>query len=306
MVQENPDQFPIAHVRANFYFASTLAARYPHVARQVALGDSSVPARRHTCGSGEMPLLVESRLALQGREVTSSEGGSREVRALEVVEPPPPEAFFGLLSRHTLAPHWWMAQRAATDANGLRARAGGGGVALIGLVVRGMLLEGSINAINCNATKATMLADSGLLHCVKTARHAAALGGSNGSKVYIAADWPEIFHRELKRHLGDDTVLPQLPLIHTESHTMKGSTRRGKVALVDALQELLLLARLDALVVWDLSYSTYGAVATSWFQHGGGGQPADGPHAAPHHERQLGGAPCTWQRGVAHRLNRGK
>ena len=286
MVQENPDQFPIAHVRANLYFASTLAARYPHVARQVALGDSSVPARRHTCGSGEMPLLVESRLALQAREVTSSEGGSREVRALEVVEPPPPEAFFGLLSRHTLAPHWWMAQKAATDANGLRARAGGGGVALIGLVVRGMLLEGSINAINRNATKATMLADSGLLRCIKTARHAAALGGSNGSKVYIAADWADIFHRELKRHLGDDTVLPQVPLIHTESHTMKGSTRRGKVALVGALQELLLLARLDALVVWDLSYSTYGAVATSWFQHGGGGQPADGPHAAPRQERQ--------------------
>ena len=282
MVQENPNLFPIAHVRANLYFASVLAARYPHVARQVALGDHSVPAHRHTCESGEMHLLVEHRLAFQARELTSREGTSREVRAL--TEPPPPEAFFGLLSRHTLAPHWWMVQEAATDVNGLRAQAGG--VALIGLVVRGMLLEGRIKAINRNATKASLLADSGLVRCVKKAQHAAALGGANGSKVYIAADWAEIFHRELKRHLGDDTVLPQVPLIHTESHTVKGSTRRGKVALVGALKELLLLARLDALVVWDLSYSTYGAVATSWFQHGGGGQPAHGPHAAPRHEKQ--------------------
>ena len=285
MVQENPNHFPIAHVRANLYFASILAARYPHVARQVALGDHSLPARRHACSSGEMQLLVENRLAFQAREVTSCEGVSREVRVL--TEPPPPEAFFGLLSRRTLTPHGWMAQAAATDANGLRARAGGGGVALIGLVVRGMLLEGRVSAINRNATKATLLADSGLLRCVKKARHAAALGGANGSKVYIAADWAEIFHHELKHHLGDDTVLPQVPLIHTESHTMKGSTRRGKVALVGALKELLLLARLDALVVWDLSYSTYGAVATSWFQHGGGGQlHARGLHAAPRHKRQ--------------------
>jgi hypothetical protein len=284
MLQENPNHFPIAHVRANMYFASILAARYPHVARQVALGHHSVPARRHTCVSGDMQLLVENRLAFQAREVTSREGVSSEVRTL--TETPPPEAFFGLLSRHTLTPHRWMAQGAATDANGLRAQAGGGGVALIGLVVRGMLLEGRISDINRNVTKATLLADSGLLRCVKKARHAAALGGANGSKVYIAADWAEIFHRELKRHLGDETVLPQIPLIHTESHTMKGSTRRGKVALVDALKELLLLARLDALVVWDLSYSTYGAVATSWFQHGGGGQLAHGPHAAPRHKKQ--------------------
>ena len=48
------------------------------------------------------------------------------------------------------------------------------------------------------------------------------------------------------------------------------------------MRELLLLARLDALVVWDLQYSTYSAVAASWFQHGGGGQAADA--ASRHNE----------------------
>ena len=49
-----------------------------------------------------------------------------------------------------------------------------------------------------------------------------ALGGANSSKVYIAADWADIFYRELQLHLGSDAILPQIPVLRTESFKMTG------------------------------------------------------------------------------------
>jgi hypothetical protein len=42
--------------------------------------------------------------------------------------------------------------------------------------------------------------------------------------------------------------------------------------MAGALDELLLLSRLDALIVWDLKDSTYSAAAASWAAHRAAGQ----------------------------------
>jgi hypothetical protein len=49
---------------------------------------------------------------------------------------------------------------------------------------------------------------------------------------------------------------------------------RSQASTTMALEELLLLARVNALVVYDFYYSSYSGVAASWAAHAAGGQSA--------------------------------
>ena len=230
IIQQDPDALPIALASINFYLGSVLAKRYPHVARRVALGELAVPTtRRRACRHDEMHLLVETRLTSESAQEVlplpslplSPTRAQRGQMVTSLPAPSPSEAFFGLLSRHALIPHTEAVNKAEETSQRLRKEAGGSRVAVIGVVVRGALLEldstwggGRANRTRSKHQRA-MLADSGLLQCVKLARHTAvrtaSCAGSVGAKsfhtlrAFTGVRWCKQFQgvhcRRLGRHL---------------------------------------------------------------------------------------------------------
>ena len=77
---------------------------------------------------------------------------------------------------------------------------------------------------------------------------------------------------EALKALGESELVPTPSYLYT-GREMRGRmvTNRGAIATAGAVDEMLLLARTDALIVWDFKDSTYSAAAASWAAHRVGG-----------------------------------
>ena len=171
------------------------------------------------------------------------------------------------ISRHLFVPHRAAAKRA--DVASERAA----GLAVIGVHVRSTILLALHKDRREAATAHGILRTYGFLDCIAKVRNASAAAGYAASRVYVAADSP-LVRTEALAALGEREIVPPPADLFT-GREVRGrmTTSRGALATVGAVDELLLLARLDGLVVWDLTDSTYSAAAASWAAHRVGGQP---------------------------------
>ena len=82
--------------------------------------------------------------------------------------------------------------------------------------------------------------------------------------------------REASGVLGSQlaAVPPHVAVLNETSYA---PARSAKVTS-NALEEMLILARTDGMIVWDLAHSTYSGVAAAWATHRAGGQPAARSH----------------------------
>ena len=177
----------------------------------------------------------------------------------------------------------------------------GGDTLLLSLHVRQSHISGKVNRSSSSwSTPTEAWSSSGpYLRCLETVRAAAAAVAAEGryrysnrsTRVYVAADQRSVRTRAAEL-LGADTVAP--PHLQCDGSGGGGggggggcgggaecelpndvglAPERGAAKTVRALDELLVLARSDALLIWDLRISTYSAVAASWAAHRAAGQP---------------------------------
>ena len=210
-------------------------------------------------------------------------GGVQVPRALQ----------FGPISRRLLVPHADAIARA--DAY-VSEQTRGGDTLLLSLHVRQSHISGKVNRSSSSwSTPTEAWSSSGpYLRCLETVRAAAAAVAAEGryrysnrsTRVYVAADQRSVRTRAAEL-LGADTVAP--PHLQCDGGGGGGgggggaecelpndvglAPERGAAKTVRALDELLVLARSDALLIWDLRISTYSAVAASWAAHRAAGQP---------------------------------
>ena len=195
----------------------------------------------------------------------------------------PRHSQFGALSRRLFAPRPELAQAADRFvASQTHAHAD----ALIALHVRESHLSGSVNLTSkqwsFRGSNPWRTAPQ-FLRCLARVQRLALAAGYGKSRVYVAADQLGVRERA-KQLIGPAALAPP----HCGASCINGTAdlpndvglmpSRGAAATVLALEELLVLARSDALLVWDLHYSTFSAVAAAWAAHGAGGQP---PRARP-------------------------
>ena len=181
------------------------------------------------------------------------------------------QRFFGATSRH-----WYMPRAAAVRrADAEIARHRQPGVAVIGVHVRSVILLALHKERRTNVAARGVMQTYGFIDCIaKLRNHTARAAGYASSRVYVAADGPAVW-AEAAAALGKDVVVPPPSYVYA-GREMRGKmvTARGDLATGGAIDEMLLLARTDALVVWDLADSTYSAAAASWAVHRAGGQRA--------------------------------
>lgn len=186
--------------------------------------------------------------------------------------------FFGPMSRRLFVPRPSRMSRVDEYMASLRAdgasdaRTTSKGTAIIGVHVRSVLLE-TVNSKMHNAIHSgRLLEDSGFITCIASVRSAAREAGYAASKIYLASD-VKTFHPVLQKKFGNSSVVktPEF-VVYVEEGRRRMTSPRGSLTIGGALDELLLLARTDAIVAWDLQLSSYSAVAASWATHRAGGQ----------------------------------
>ena len=91
-------------------------------------------------------------------------------------------------------------------------------------------------------------------------------------RIYLAADNP-LLREEAMDNLSCQHCAAAWHLYTGREARGRMTTIRGAVSTAGAVDEMLLLTRLDGLIVWDLKDSTYSAVAASWAAHRVGIQP---------------------------------
>ena len=102
------------------------------------------------------------------------------------------------------------------------------------------------------------------LPAAPSSRDASRAAGYATSKIYVAADNPTV-RSEAIAALGESSLVPPPKYLFTgQEQRGRMTTIRGAVSTAGAVDELLLLSRLDALVIWDLKDSSYSAVAASF------------------------------------------
>ena len=199
------------------------------------------------------------------------------------------QAYFGSLSSRLLVPHEHFVSRADKWMASLRANVSGaaaGPVAIIGVHVRSVLLEFVAKSLKGTTATGELLDKSGFMDCIHSVRNAARAAGFAASKVYLSSDVSgHSNHRlegPLEEELGADSVAETPQYIKRASELVRRMTSvRGYVSTRGALDEMLLLARSDAMVVWDLRVSSYSAVAASWAVHRAAGQDVIGERPRP-------------------------
>ena len=189
----------------------------------------------------------------------------------------PPSLQFGALSHHLFVPKEQLVQAADRF---VFEQTRGHADALIALHVRESHLSGKANQTtrkwSFQGTNPWRTSGK-FIRCVEKVRSLAHAAGYAKSRVYIAADQRGVRERA-KQLIGSAVLAPA----HCGSSCANGKTElpndiglapsRSPAATVLALKELLVLARSDALLVWNLQYSTFSAVAAAWATHGAGGQ----------------------------------
>jgi hypothetical protein len=220
---------PVLHVKCNLYFARELA-RTPRVARAAQW----LRARGLGCSSAALP--------------------SDEM------------PYFAAVSRHLFVPH--SAAIARADDASLRPAS----QAVIGVHVRSTILlalhkDRRVAACGSSVACPNILRAYGFLECIAKVRNASAAAGYATSRVYVGADNPMV-RTEALGAFGEHDLVPTPSYLFT-GHEARGkmTTMRGAVSTSGAVDEMLLLARSDALVVYDLVDSTYSAAAASWAAH---------------------------------------
>ena len=121
-------------------------------------------------------------------------------------------------------------------------------------------------------------------------------GRFNGTaRVYVSADTVEM-RQAARSDLGKVWWIDPPSYLALPTFDSVEQWRRGPKQVISALDELLILARTDAIVVYDLKRSTYGAAAASWAVAGAAGL-ATPAHALERPSRWLGafkaGTGCT-------------
>ena len=148
--------------------------------------------------------------------------------------------------------------------------------AIIGVHVRSTILLSKMPSIPRSA--ALVFSRAGFAKCVQSVRNLSTeKAGYMSSRVYVGADNPGV-RKEALSMLGEGAMVPPPGYVLTanerEGHM---TTMRNSGSTIGALDEILLLARADALIVWNLVDSTYSAVAASWATHGAEGHAARPP-----------------------------
>ena len=239
---------PVLHVRGNMYVVPALE-RDPRVAH----AGRWLRARGLSCSGPSQPSVRHER-----------------------------EPYFAAVSRHLFVPHAAVSARA--DAASVRSE----GEAVIGVHVRSTILlalhkERREAACGSASECAHILRTYGFLECIAKVRNASAAAGFASSRVYLAAD-NAMVRAEALRALGEKQLVPT-PTYLFPSRERRGKmvTTRGALATAGAVDDMLLLARTDGLIVWDLKDSSYSATAASWAAHRAGGQSShDGDHGRRH------------------------
>ena len=152
--------------------------------------------------------------------------------------------------------------------------------ALIGVHIRARFVESqtydnirsSSSSSKSSDTFAASFANR-FLSCVANVRTLAQSNGFNRSRVYVAAD-NDLVRRGAQSSLGPDYISPPSWIsdaVPTTSDEMSLAPKRTEVQNRAAFDELLVLSRMDAMVVFSMRQSTYSSVAASWFAHRAGG-----------------------------------
>ena len=263
---------PVLHVRGNMYYAPLLERN-----AQMARASRWLRARGLSCmsgggssggggGGGGMPHGDGSSSA--GASGGNSRRGSKSKDEPERAEPP----FFAGVSRHLFVPHNASTNRvdAAVESN-LQPT----GVAVIGVHVRSTILlalHKDVQRRNNVSTSASslngLLRAYGFIDCIARVRNASTSAGYSSSRVYIAADNPLVRIEAADALGGSWNILPPPTYLFTGREARgRMTTVRGSVSTAGAVDEMMLLTRLDGLIVWDLKDSSYSAVAASWAAH---------------------------------------
>ena len=181
---------------------------------------------------------------------------------------------FGEFSRRLLVPRPHLvrsADRFVEEQRGGRRHS----TALIALHVRESHISGRANRTTgeWRHSSTDWASSKQFLSCVAKVGQLARLAGYERERVYIASDQRIVRERAMQL-LGNDTISPphcgdlrcQLP------NDVQLGPKRDVDATQLAFQELLVLARSDALLVWKIDSSTYSTVAATWAVQPAAGQ----------------------------------
>ena len=294
---------PVLHVRSNMYIAPVLE-RNPHMVRATRWlrarglgcggvssgggggggsssstnggsgGGSSSSSSSSSGGSGGGSSTSSGGSGLSRRSVHSGHAGrdGSRINGPLAAGGATDEPFFAGLSRRLFVPKNTTTLRTRAFASKILNESS---VAVIGVHVRSTLLLALHKERRTNATANGILRTYGFLDCIASVRSASAAAGYASSRVYVAADNPMI-RTEATAALGEHSLVPPPAELFTgREQRGKMTTIRGMVATMGAVDEMLLLSRLDGLVIWDLKDSTYSAVSASWAAHQVGVEPAE-------------------------------
>uniref|UniRef100_A0A7S3AIP1 Peptide-O-fucosyltransferase 1 n=1 Tax=Haptolina ericina TaxID=156174 RepID=A0A7S3AIP1_9EUKA len=189
----------------------------------------------------------------------------------------PPAPFFGPASRFLLRPRTHYTERADRFVRDLRGPSGR--TALIGVHIRSRLQNGNLYEMMKQTGNTTVAAFLTLYSryfqaCVQHVLTVTQRAGFQNARVYIAADNTDV-RFGAQQALGDAYVRPP-HYLHTASLPTPAdetslAPRRTEQQNTAAFEELLILARADAIVVKDMRSSTFSSVAANWNAHRAGG-----------------------------------
>ena len=185
--------------------------------------------------------------------------------------------FFGPTTRSWLVPQPAFKQRADQAVARMRGPARN---QMIGVHIRARFMLGRLydqlaRGENTTASSFANLFEQRFHSCVSKVRATLMASGSGTPhvRVYVAADSTDV-REGARRVLGNAYVPPPSYLTNSIPSTadeISLGPRRSDAQSRAAFEELLILARADAIVVADMRTSTYSSVAASWFAHRAGG-----------------------------------
>ena len=192
--------------------------------------------------------------------------------------------YFGPATRSLLVPLPSITRRVDHFIAGLRSTSHR--TALGGVHIRARFLEtATYNQIQRSSNLTSVsgkfehLFAKGFRKCVEQVRSIAHSQGFNRSRVYIAAD-NDIVRDGAQSILGADFITVPTWIngsIPATADEISLSPRRSNDQKRAAFDEMLVPARMDAIVVRSMKQSTYSSVAASWFAHRAvGAQPSPG------------------------------
>lgn len=229
---------PVIHVRGNMYYAPVLEAN-----TAIARAARWLRMRGLACSAAAKQM----------------DDGARARDA----------PFFAAVSRHFFVPHPQASLRADVTIANVKSSAPGELRAVIGVHVRSTILLALHKERHANVTSDGVMRAYGFLDCIALVRNKSqAAGFAGGSRVYLAADNPQLRQEALRAFPGPNELVQPPDYLYTGRESRgKMTTVRGAVATSGAIDEMLLLSRLDGLIVWDLKDSTFSAAAASWGTH---------------------------------------